>query len=168
VDRERRLEAPAAEGRRGGARGAPPGTGPSGATPPPPGGWGVWRALRPRELPARPEVVAAFSLQAMALVAAVVLAAVAAEGLAGAGNDLILGGLRGTAAPGGLRGPSGRWRQSWPWRGGRSRACSGSPWPPCSRRAAASPPAGPGTTRRTRPPRPRRWPPPRSAAWRAG
>jgi hypothetical protein len=38
----------------------------------------------------------------MALVAAVVLAAVAAEGLAGAGNDLILGGLRVTAAPGGL------------------------------------------------------------------
>jgi hypothetical protein len=58
--------------------------------------------LRARELARRPEVVAAFSLQAMALVAAVVLAAVAAEGLAGAGNDLILGGLRVTAAPGGL------------------------------------------------------------------
>jgi hypothetical protein len=60
--------------------------------------------LRARELARRPEVVAAFTLQAMALVAAVVLAAVAAEGLAGAGNDLILGGLRVTAAPGGLLG----------------------------------------------------------------
>ena len=58
--------------------------------------------LRARELARRPEVVAAFTLQAMALVAAVVLAAVAAEGLAGAGNDLILGGLRVTAVPGGL------------------------------------------------------------------
>jgi hypothetical protein len=58
--------------------------------------------LRVRELARRPVVVAAFSLQAMALVAAVVLAAVAAEGLAGAGDDLILGGLRVTAVPGGL------------------------------------------------------------------
>ena len=58
--------------------------------------------LRVRELARRPVVLAAFSLQAMALVAAVVLGAVAAEGLAGAGDDLILGGLRVTAVPGGL------------------------------------------------------------------
>ena len=58
--------------------------------------------LRARELARRPVVVAAFSLQAMALVAAVVMGAVAAEGLAGAGDDLILGGLRVTAVPGGL------------------------------------------------------------------
>jgi hypothetical protein len=58
--------------------------------------------LRVRELVRRPVVAAAFSLQAMALVAAVVLAAVAAEGLAGAGDDLILGGLRVTAVPGAL------------------------------------------------------------------
>jgi len=59
-------------------------------------------ALRVRELARRPVVVAAFSLQAMAVLAAVVLGAVAAEGLAGAGDDLILGGLRVTAVPGGL------------------------------------------------------------------
>jgi hypothetical protein len=58
--------------------------------------------LRVRELARRPVVLVAFSLQAMALVAAVVAGAVAAEGLAGAGNDLILGGLRVTAVPGGL------------------------------------------------------------------
>ncbi|HEV2917624.1 MAG TPA: hypothetical protein VG673_00035 [Actinomycetota bacterium] len=58
--------------------------------------------LRVRELARRPVVLAAFSLQAMALVAAVVAGAVAAEGLAGAGDDLILGGLRVTAVPGGL------------------------------------------------------------------
>jgi hypothetical protein len=58
--------------------------------------------LRVRELARRPVVLAAFSLQAMALVAAVVAGAVAAEGLAGAGDDLILGGLRLTAVPGGL------------------------------------------------------------------
>jgi hypothetical protein len=55
-----------------------------------------------RELARRPVVLAAFSLQAMALVAAVVAGAVAAEGLAGAGDDLVLGGLRATAVPGGL------------------------------------------------------------------
>jgi hypothetical protein len=58
--------------------------------------------LRARELARRPVVVAAFSVQAMALVAVVVLAAVTGEGLAGAGGDLVLGGLRVTAAPGGL------------------------------------------------------------------
>jgi hypothetical protein len=57
--------------------------------------------LRVRELARRPVVLAAFSLQAMALVAAVVAGAVAGEGLAGAGDDLILGGLRLTAVPGG-------------------------------------------------------------------
>jgi hypothetical protein len=59
-------------------------------------------ALRVRELARRPVVVAAFSLQAMTLVGAQVLAAVTGEGLAGAGDDLILGGLRVTAVPGGL------------------------------------------------------------------
>ena len=59
-------------------------------------------ALRVRELARRPVLVAAFSLQAMAVLAAVVAGAVAAEGLAGAGDDLILGGLRVTAVPGGL------------------------------------------------------------------
>jgi hypothetical protein len=58
--------------------------------------------LRARELARRPVVVAAFSLQAMAVVAAELLAAVSGEGLAGAGDDLILGGLRVTAVPGGL------------------------------------------------------------------
>jgi hypothetical protein len=58
--------------------------------------------LRARELARRPVVVAAFSLQAMAVIAAELLAAVTAEGLAGAGDDLVLGGLRVTAAPGGL------------------------------------------------------------------
>ena len=58
--------------------------------------------LRARELARRPVVVAAFSLQATALVVAELLAAVTAEGLAGAGDDLILGGLRVTAVPGGL------------------------------------------------------------------
>jgi hypothetical protein len=58
--------------------------------------------LRVRELARRPVVVAAFSLQATALVGAELLAAVTAEGLAGAGGDLILGGLRVTAVPGGL------------------------------------------------------------------
>jgi hypothetical protein len=58
--------------------------------------------LRVRELARRPVVVAAFSLQATALVAAELLAAVAAEGLSGAGDDLVLGGLRMTAVPGGL------------------------------------------------------------------
>jgi hypothetical protein len=58
--------------------------------------------LRARELARRPVVVAAFSLQAMALVGAELLAAVTGEGLAGAGDDLICGGLRVTAVPGGL------------------------------------------------------------------
>jgi hypothetical protein len=58
--------------------------------------------LRARELARRPVVLAAFSLQAMTLVAASVLAAVTGEGLAGAGSDLILGALRATAVPGGL------------------------------------------------------------------
>ena len=47
-------------------------------------------------------MVGAFSLQAMALVGAELLAAVSAEGLGGAGDDLILGGLRAIAVPGGL------------------------------------------------------------------
>jgi hypothetical protein len=58
--------------------------------------------LRVRELARRPIVVAAFSLQAMAVVGAELIAAVTTEGLAGAGDDLILGGLRATAVPGGL------------------------------------------------------------------
>jgi hypothetical protein len=58
--------------------------------------------LRLRELARRPVVVAAFALQATALLGAELLAAVAAEGLAGAGDDLILGGLRAVAVPGGL------------------------------------------------------------------
>jgi hypothetical protein len=58
--------------------------------------------LRARELARRPVVVAAFALQATALVGAELVAAVSAEGLAGAGDDLILGGLRATAVPGGL------------------------------------------------------------------
>jgi hypothetical protein len=59
-------------------------------------------ALRARELARRPVVVAAFSLQATALAGTELLAAVGGEGLAGAGDDLVLGGLRLTAAPGGL------------------------------------------------------------------
>jgi hypothetical protein len=58
--------------------------------------------LRARELARRPVVVAAFSLQALAVVGAELLAAVSAEELGGAGDDLILGGLRVTAVPGGL------------------------------------------------------------------
>jgi hypothetical protein len=58
--------------------------------------------LRARELARRPVVVVAFSLQALAVVGAELLAAVSAEGLGGAGDDLILGGLRVTAVPGGL------------------------------------------------------------------
>ena len=58
--------------------------------------------LRVRELSRRPVVLAGFSLQAMALVGAELLAAVNADGLAGSGDDLILGGLRATAVPGGL------------------------------------------------------------------
>jgi hypothetical protein len=58
--------------------------------------------LRARELARRPVVVAAFSLQAMAVAGAELLAALSGEGLAGAGDDLVLGGLRATAVPGGL------------------------------------------------------------------
>jgi hypothetical protein len=58
--------------------------------------------LRTRELARRPMVLAAFSLQAMALVGAELLGAVTGDGLAGAGDDLVLGGLRVTAVPGGL------------------------------------------------------------------
>ena len=59
-------------------------------------------ALRARELARRPVVLAAFSLQATALAGTELLAAVGGDGLAGAGDDLVLGGLRLTAAPGGL------------------------------------------------------------------
>jgi hypothetical protein len=58
--------------------------------------------LQAGELARRPVVVAAFSLQAMAVLGAELLGAVGAEGLAGAGDDLVLGGLRVTAVPGGL------------------------------------------------------------------
>ena len=58
--------------------------------------------LRARELARRPMVLAAFSLQAMALVGAELLGAVTGDGLAGAGDDLVLGGLRVLAVPGGL------------------------------------------------------------------
>jgi hypothetical protein len=58
--------------------------------------------LRARELARRPVVLAAFSLQATAVLGAELLGAVTAEGLAGAGHDLVLGGLRVTAVPGGL------------------------------------------------------------------
>ncbi len=58
--------------------------------------------LRARELARRPVVVAAFSLQAMAVAGALLLGAVTADGLAGAGDDLVVGGLRVTAVPGGL------------------------------------------------------------------
>ncbi|HYJ72831.1 MAG TPA: hypothetical protein VE265_10200, partial [Actinomycetota bacterium] len=50
--------------------------------------------LRARELARRPVVLAAFSVQAMALAGAELLGAVTAEGLGGAGDDLVLGGLR--------------------------------------------------------------------------
>ena len=58
--------------------------------------------LRAAELARRPVVVAAFALQAMAVLGAELLGAVGAEELAGAGDDLVLGGLRVTAVPGGL------------------------------------------------------------------
>ena len=58
--------------------------------------------LRARELARRPAVVAAFSLQATALAGTELLAALGGDGLAGAGDDLVLGGLRATAVPGGL------------------------------------------------------------------
>jgi hypothetical protein len=59
-------------------------------------------ALRARELARRPLVVAAFALQATAVATAELLAAVTGDGLAGAGDDLVLGGLRLIVAPGGL------------------------------------------------------------------
>jgi hypothetical protein len=59
-------------------------------------------ALRARELARRPLVVAAFALQATAMAVAELVAAVTGDGLAGAGDDLVLGGLRMTAVPGGL------------------------------------------------------------------
>jgi hypothetical protein len=58
--------------------------------------------LRARELARRPVVLAAFSLQATAVAGAELLAAVTGDGLAGAGDDPVLGGLRVTAVPGGL------------------------------------------------------------------
>jgi hypothetical protein len=58
--------------------------------------------LRAREVARRPLVAAAFSLQAAAVVGAELLGAVTGDGLAGAGDDLVLGGLRVTAVPGGL------------------------------------------------------------------
>jgi hypothetical protein len=58
--------------------------------------------LRARELARRPVVLAAFGVQAMALLVADLVAAASGRGLAGAGGDLVLGGLRATAAPGGL------------------------------------------------------------------
>jgi hypothetical protein len=59
-------------------------------------------ALRARELARRPVVLAAFSLQATALAGTELLAALGGDGLGGAGDDLVLGGLQVTAAPGGL------------------------------------------------------------------
>ena len=59
-------------------------------------------ALRARELARRPVVLGAFSLQATAVAGAELLGAVTGDGLAGAGGDLVLGGLRVTAVPGGL------------------------------------------------------------------
>jgi len=58
--------------------------------------------LRAAELARRPLVVAAFSLQAMVVAGAELVGAVSADGLAGAGDDLVLGGLRVTAVPGGM------------------------------------------------------------------
>jgi hypothetical protein len=58
--------------------------------------------LRARELARRPLVAAAFALQAAAVATAELLAAVTGDGLAGAGDDLVLGGLRLIVAPGGL------------------------------------------------------------------
>ena len=59
-------------------------------------------ALRARELARRPLVMAAFAVQAAAVALAELLAALAADDLAGAGDDLVLGGLRLVAVPGGL------------------------------------------------------------------
>ena len=59
-------------------------------------------ALRARELARRPVVLAAFALQGAAVAGAELAAAVTAGGLAEAGDDLVLGGLRLVAVPGGL------------------------------------------------------------------
>jgi hypothetical protein len=59
-------------------------------------------ALRARELARRPVVVAAFAAQATAVAGAELAAALTGDGLAGAGDDLVLGGLRLVAVPGGL------------------------------------------------------------------
>ena len=59
-------------------------------------------ALRARELARRPMVVAAFALQGAAVAGAELVAAATGDGLAGAGDDLVLGGLRLVAVPGGL------------------------------------------------------------------
>jgi hypothetical protein len=58
--------------------------------------------LRAAELARRPLVVVAFSLQALVVAGAELVGAVSADGLAGAGDDLVLGGLRVTAVPGGM------------------------------------------------------------------
>ena len=59
-------------------------------------------ALRARELARRPVVLAAFALQGAAVAGAELAAAVTAGGLAEAGDDLVLGGLRLVGVPGGL------------------------------------------------------------------
>jgi hypothetical protein len=59
-------------------------------------------ALRARELARRPVVVAAFAVQGAAVALAELAAALTADGLAGAGDDLVLGGLRLVGVPGGL------------------------------------------------------------------
>jgi hypothetical protein len=58
--------------------------------------------LRARELARRPVVVAAFALQGTAVAGAELAAALTGDGLADAGDDLVLGGLRLVAVPGGL------------------------------------------------------------------
>jgi hypothetical protein len=59
-------------------------------------------ALRARELARRPVVVAAFAVQGAAVALAELAAALTADGLAGTGDDLVLGGLRLVGVPGGL------------------------------------------------------------------
>ncbi|HEV8374080.1 MAG TPA: hypothetical protein VGR68_12845 [Actinomycetota bacterium] len=58
--------------------------------------------LRVQELSRRPVVLAAFALQATALLGAELVGAVSTDGLVGAGDDLVLGGLRAVVVPGGL------------------------------------------------------------------
>ena len=60
------------------------------------------RAAKPGAGQARPVVLAAFLLQATAVAGAELLTAVTGDELAEAGDDLVLGGLRVTAVPGGL------------------------------------------------------------------